>query len=279
MTQLALLPQQRSDILKLDPRSIFVEEGFNVRQDYGDMESLTEQIAESGVRVPIRGYKSGDKFYITDGHRRHKACMILIERGIEIRIPFISERAPSAQSRLFDMFICNEGKKLTPIEQAELINRMINLGLKPKEISEKIGISTVTISNLLYVAKLPPRLKTRISNNEITHTLVLNELRSRKITAEDFEEEIEKILDPESQSTEIAQYSVDKEPAPQTKKKITAKDLQKINSFKNLKDFMKKMEEEGNRPTKNAQVYSFLMDIVENVLTDADIQEYFTAKA
>ena len=43
-----------TDSYFVDPRNIAIIDGFNVRTDYGDIDSLAESIRESGVKVPLR---------------------------------------------------------------------------------------------------------------------------------------------------------------------------------------------------------------------------------
>jgi len=269
-TQLALLAPQRTDLLKLDPREIIVESGFNVRQDFGDMEALIQSIASNGVLTPLRGFKKGDKYVLTDGHRRHRAAMHLITEGVEMRIPFIASKEKGEETRLLQMYLSNDGKRLNAIETSELMKRFINLGLKPKEISQKLGISVVTISNLLLIADLPVKLKKRIENNEISSTLVLQELRGKKIEAEQLADQIENIL--ESPSKDLPDYP---KANSGKDKKVTAKDLNAVNSTKVVKDFLYIMEKNKNQPQINSKTFDFLNSMFHNELEEKDVIEFF----
>lgn len=274
-TQLTLLAPQRTDLFKLDPREIIVEQGFNVRQDFGDMESLKQSISVNGVLTPLRGYKKGDVYVLTDGHRRHRAAMELINEGIQIRVPFIASKEKSEETRLIQMYLSNDGKRLNAVEQAELIKRFINLGLKPKEISLKLGISVVTISNLQSIADLPTKLKKRIQNNEISSTLVLQELRAKKIEAEELADKIENMLSETTASPELPDYT----DIPQKEKtKVTAKDLNAVNSVKIVKDFLKEMAVNESQPQLNSKTFDFLNSMFSNEFDKKDIIEFFMKK-
>lgn len=271
--QLTLLAPQRTDLLKLDPREIIVESGFNVRIDFGDMESLIQSIAINGVITPLRGFKKGDVYVLTDGHRRHRAAMHLINEGVELRVPFIPTKEKGEESRLIQMYLSNDGKRLNAIEQADLMQRFINLGFKPKEIASKLGVSQVTVSNLLAIADLPVKLKKRIQNNEISSTLVLQELRSKKIEAEQLAVQVEELL---SEKPKIAEYSDSTNV--KSDSKITAKDLNKNNSTKNVKEFLSKMQKEQSQPQINSKTFDFLVSMFANELNDKDILEFFMKK-
>ena len=131
---------KRTDVFHLSPSDIKIEEGFNPRQDYGDMELLADSITQNGVKVPLKGFKKNGEYVLTDGHRRLKASMMVMEKYPEILIPFIVDKSGnSEEQRIIDVMICNDGKNLNPLEEAEVINRLINFGLKEREISKRTG--------------------------------------------------------------------------------------------------------------------------------------------
>ena len=108
-----ILAEKRKDLFQIDPRCIIVDENFNVRADYGDIESLARSIAENGVMTPLRGYRGENgEIHLTDGYRRNRAIqyaiknnMIDVERD-EFRVPFfIEKKGYRVQDRIVDMFI------------------------------------------------------------------------------------------------------------------------------------------------------------------------------
>ena len=48
-----ILAEKRKDLFQIDPRCIIVDENFNVRADYGDIESLARSIAEKIGRAHV----------------------------------------------------------------------------------------------------------------------------------------------------------------------------------------------------------------------------------
>lgn len=265
--QLPLLEEKRTDLFKLDPRSINVVEGFNVRQDYGNMDALVESIRENGVRVPVKGYKKDGEFFLTDGHRRLQAAILLVGEGVEIRIPFVTEKSPSETDRLLDMFLCNDGKSLNAIEQADLVSRLSKLGLENKEIAQKIGVSVVTINNMMTTSKLPASLKKKIAAKEITATLVLNMIRSKKdLTVDNIEQHIDNILHPEAEK--VTYIGETNDVAPSAPTKITAKTLKQAtnteNSIGHFKKLIRKMEDLDNGLviTENKEMFDFVYEMV-----------------
>lgn len=254
-----MLTEKRSDILHLDARAINVVEGFNVRQDYGDIQELANSIKENGVRNPLRGYKEKGEYHLTDGHRRLQAVMLLVEQGAEIRVPFITEKNPSEEKRIIDMYICNDGKKLTPLEEADIVNRLQNLGMTSKEVATKLGCTEAHICNMRAISDLPTKLKNRIKGNEISSTLVLSVLRGNKeLTIEQITNKVEQILDK----------------AKGTGKKVTKKDIdtemQKVNSFTALKGVLRNT---GEVMCSKKELYAFCTALIANQLTETDIIE------
>lgn len=254
-----MLTEKRSDLLHVDARTIHVVDGFNVRQDYGDIQELANSIKENGVRNPLRGYKEKGEYYLTDGHRRLQAVMLLVEQGAEIRVPFITEKNPSEEKRIIDMYICNDGKKLTPLEEADIVTRLQNLGLTSKEVATKLGCTEAHICNMRAIADLPTKLKNRIKGNEISSTLVLSVVRGNKeLTIDQITAKVEQILDK----------------AKGTGKKVTKKDIdtemEKVNSVAILKSVLRNI---GEAMCAKKELFAFCEALIANQLTDTDIKE------
>lgn len=181
----------RRDMYFVPVSSIEIEEGFNARQDYGDIESLAESIKQNGVKVPLRGYKKrGSEIYVlTDGHRRYKATQLAIKKGAEIKsLPFITEPFQSEDRRTLDLLICNDGKPLTMLEEADVYRRMIAYGWTEKQLAKETGKSTTAVNNCLLLLKASPALKEKIQTGVVSATIVLEKLRKKD--AKDVEDDI-----------------------------------------------------------------------------------------
>lgn len=92
--------------------------GGNIRTDYGDISELSESIAQNGIVVPLRAYRSEEdpeQWVAIDGHRRLKAAMQLVEKGETVRAKIISvdRRKLSDEQLIYEMVITNEGKPLS----------------------------------------------------------------------------------------------------------------------------------------------------------------------
>lgn len=243
----------RKDVFYINPKEIRIEESFNVRKDYGDIDSLAQSIQENGVRVPIRGYKKDGLYYITDGHRRFAAVQKLMQQGIELKVPFLSDgRESTKEQRVIDMLICNDGKRLNPIEESEAVIRLSNYGYSDNEISSKTGLSLSYVSNLKQLDTLPKKIKNMISDNVITSTLAMEILRENK----DFDKAIEVIETAVSNNAAVSS----------TKTKITKKDVLKSvgksNSYSELRKTFNKAAKKGLTPRQDKiDLYNFAKKI------------------
>ena len=264
-----------TDMYSVDPRNIIVVEGFNVRQDYGDIEGLAQSIASSGVKVPLRAYRSKEdkeKFMLVDGHRRLRAAMSLVELGIELKVPVILEtRNYSEEERILDMLRTNDGLQLTSLEKAEVVKRMNQHDWTDQMISEKIGKSITAVGNMLKVANAPQKVKNFITDGKVEFSVVVKEIVKCK---GDSKMLIEKL------SSEVEKN--DSGPATGKKKRVTAKSLrsseEKVNSISEFKKFDKNCRKQGIEITKMQAEYSMILEVIEGKLNRKDFERLFTTK-
>lgn len=191
----------RTDLHQVDPRNVTVEVGFNKRFDYDDLVTLALNIITFGLIEPLKGHKvrGTDLYILTDGHRRHTAIMLAIEKnaagvkGFEDiskieRIPMLPASA-NLKDRLFIMAITGTQKKLlNDMEKLAVYNAIIELGeaegkKRPEIIQEIIanmGVSKASVYNVLTIGKLPDVIKQRIIDNEISASTVVGITRELK---------------------------------------------------------------------------------------------------
>lgn len=257
---------KRSDLFHVNPNDIIIEEGFNPRVDYGDLRALADSIIANGVKVPVRGFKKDGEFVLTDGHRRLKAVFLLLKDypDAEILIPFIIDPSEkSAEQRIIDVMICNDGLKLNPLEEAEIVNRLVNFGMSDKDIAKRTAQTKVYVSNLKLLYSAPEKIKNRIREGMVSATLVLDVLRN----SEDFSDAIDKI----EGAVEFVGAS--------GKDKVVKKDLQqslgKQNSYSALKKCYKSVVK-SDRVVKDDKVelFDFLEKIINGELSKEELESY-----
>lgn len=136
----------KTDIFKIDPRNIVVEDGFNSREDFGDLETLAKQIEENGILnpisvVPFKDENGDEKYRLIDGERRYRAVMLLLNRGVNVdRVPALFQpKSADAKSLLVQQIIRNEGKGFNEMELAIAYKKLLDEGMTKDEIAEKIA--------------------------------------------------------------------------------------------------------------------------------------------
>ena len=188
-----ILKVKKNDILSVDPRVIIVTDGFNVRQDMGDLEALMTSLIEVGQQVPLKVAKirGEEKYRLIDGHRRMAAINLALSRGLSFPYVLVTTFTGNEEDEVFSMIVTGTGQKqLTEIEQAEGIKRLVQFGYSVEEIAKKIGKSIPHVYSLTHIANLPKKVKDKIHEGSISATTVLT--ISKNVSSTD---DILKIID------------------------------------------------------------------------------------
>lgn len=251
---------KKSDLFKVPFANLRLVEGLNIRADYGDIQQLAESIKINGLKVPLSGYRQGEEFFIVDGHRRYQALTILHEQGVDVIAPFLLEqRGTNEEQRIINMVLSNEGKPLNPLELAEGVRRLLAYGWSQKDIASKMAMSPAYVNRLNLLNTAPKKFIKLIASGEISSSLALQVIGEEKV--EEFMQKYE--------SGEIIQVHANGK-----QKKITAKTLQPINSWKAFKKFTTEANpEEMDEPTK--VVYDFFLRVSLNEVTPEEFKAFF----
>ena len=140
----------RVSLWAISPDKLRPVEDLNSREDYGDLESLKQQIiAAGGVLEPFKGWwdSSEEVFYYTDGHRRHKALQMATEEGFEVETVKVELEGKDSThtDHLKRQFLANSGKPLTPIERGRLAQRLLDNGESWESVSSYSGVTKQTL--------------------------------------------------------------------------------------------------------------------------------------
>ena len=176
----------------------------------------------------------------------------------------VFEAVNSEEQRIIDVMICNDGKNLNPLEEAEVINRLINFGLKEREISKRTGKSMVYISNLKLLYYAPQKIKNLINENVVSATLAMSILRE---------------YDDYSEAVKVIQGGVELATS-EGKDKVMKKDIErslgKSNSFAELKKSFKYAEKEERKVKEDRmEFYSFAKQIIAGDFSKEDFDSFF----
>lgn len=246
VTEVETLKTKKNDLLLIDPRNIVEEEGFNVRADMGDLDSLADSIISVGQLEPISVMKirGEEKFALTDGHRRMAAIRLAIEKGHPI--PYVRAIVSSGnlEDRIFAMVITGIGKKpLNSVEEAEAYKRLKAYGYEVKDIAKRVGKSLPHIYNLLKIADLPQEIKKRIINDEISGNTVLQIFKDSK-TADDLIAAVDNAVNAANEVDEVPSEPTTIEGEPTSTPKATSKKKKKATArHAGVLSPMKKLEE------------------------------------
>ncbi len=145
---------KRNDYHSVPLSKIDIEDGFNVRKDLGDIESLEASIVVHGVKQAVTGHKIKvdglERWVLTDGHRRYFAAKSAFDKGLLKEEPkfkwILEERGYTEENRIIDLIIMNSGKDLTTIEKGDVYCRLISKGWSQTKIAKETGMSTAHVS-------------------------------------------------------------------------------------------------------------------------------------
>lgn len=212
------------EVVKIQISKVKVREGFNVRTDYGDIESLAKSILENGQVVPARVDAMADgTFLLTDGHRRFRALQYIVEMGNDEPLlkAIVNASRTTEEERILQMFVTQDNKPLTQLEVCELIKRLINLGHDQTSVAKKIGKSIAYVSTMLSVANERQEIKQLLSEGKLSVNTVLAAKREIPVESERVEKIKKAVAQAESSETTSGRIKISAE-------EITNKKAQKV---------------------------------------------------
>lgn len=247
---------KRTDVLHLEVDQLEVLEDFNVRVDLGDLESLGQSIIHNGIKMPIRGYKSGKLedgrpcYAITDGHRRFAAYQLVYKKLPEdMMIPFIAEPEDySDVDRNFDLIVANTSEPLTLLEEARVYRRLVDMyQVSQAAIAKRVGKSKMHVSNCLLLLTAPDKLLKQVENNQVAASTVIEMLKQddKEIVADTVDKAVKdkggkKVSKKDIRTTPSPATSMEKEDAKESKK--VAPVVIEDNTKKKLSDLLATLE-------------------------------------
>lgn len=163
------VPLQLIDPNPNQPRKVFNRE---------KLEELKHSLNEKGLIEPIvLRTKDSDRYEIICGERRWRAAKELGWLDIPAVIREVSDENEAFELALLENI---QRSDLTPVEEAEAYNRMIESDIvkNQSELADRIGISRQAISFKMALLKLPKSIKdilsTQVDKNAITETHLRN---------------------------------------------------------------------------------------------------------
>lgn len=176
---------RNGEILTISLKNIVVQEGFNVRSDFGNIEELAKSIIASGQKEPIKVRLSDDgkKALLVNGERRFRAVAYANEHlgaSIETMRCIKVERGANEESLVVEMLLCNAGKPLEPLEEAEAFKRLLSFGLSNEVVASKIGKSATYVTERLQLLSASHEVREVVKAGKITVTAASRLSRASK---------------------------------------------------------------------------------------------------
>lgn len=175
------------DTIYIDPRIIEIEPGHNPRnydllENRAHLDQLKASIKQHGVRSPlfVRFDNGKGAAILVDGECRLRASLELISEGVAIEsVPTIQVQGKNEADRLEIALTANTGKPLSTWEAGTAFVKLIGYGWTPEMISERIGFSKRFVNEAIELADAPEEVKHLLSEQAVTPSLALAELRSK----------------------------------------------------------------------------------------------------
>lgn len=160
---------KRRDIFEIDPRKIEVQGGWNPRTDFSGEDELKLSIIENGVLEPLTVKAVGERVILVDGERRLRATLLAIMDGHEIvSVPaMLARRGISDIEAMFTALIKNDGKPLSPVEEADAFRRLAAWGVTQADIAKRIGRSQPYVSGRLVLVDAAPEVRKAVTEKKV----------------------------------------------------------------------------------------------------------------
>jgi ParB family chromosome partitioning protein len=163
----------RTSIIRNIPIEKLVPNEQQPRKNFGDLNELANSIKEKGILEPILVRPKNGQFEIIAGERRCKAGKLA---GLT-EIPSISYDIPDNEALEISIIENIQRKDLDIFEHAYSLKSLSDIyGYTHQDISEKIGKSRVTVTELIRITDLPADVVNKCSELNITSKTFLLEL-------------------------------------------------------------------------------------------------------
>lgn len=128
------------------------------------LEDLANSVRTQGIIQPLIVRPMGDQYEIIAGERRWHAAQLA---GLDT-VPVIIRNIPDEAAIAIALIENIQRENLNPIEEATALNRLMEeFGMTHQQVAEAVGKSRASVSNLLRLLNLPPKVKYLLENGSI----------------------------------------------------------------------------------------------------------------
>ncbi len=188
--------QRAGDIFKVPLSRIQVQEDFNHRTDnnYGDMDETIDNILANGQQTPVLGFKDGENWILTVGHRRIRAFHEIAARTGEEPFVLIRKGPKDPVGRLLAQYTENVSQQNTEYERAMIFQDLLNRGLTKKEVIQRLGLKPQYYARLIDLLNMPESVQESMKAGDITPNTAIGINRALKGQGEQLAAEVEKAV-------------------------------------------------------------------------------------
>jgi hypothetical protein len=177
-----------SDLWTVPPSEIHYDPRDNVRPlDVERVRHLASLIVANGYdrKKPlgcfVRKVGGQDRIFVYEGQHRYHAALMAIQEGAEIdRLPIVIDEAKSVNrvNLIYSGITNNDGEKLTPLQLAEKVIELQELGEANATICKRLNITEQTIRDVLLLVNAPAALHKLVRDKVVSSTLAIEEIRT-----------------------------------------------------------------------------------------------------
>lgn len=162
----ALTGQAPTDLVTLPLEQVHPHPA-NPRRDVGDLTELAESIRAHGIRqnLLVVPNPDGDGYRLVIGHRRAAAARVAGLTHVPAAIDHDLDEAGQRELMLLENI---QRTDLTPVEEADGYQGLLDLGVKPEQIAERTGRSVTTVRTRLRLAAMPEPARAAVHEHRAT---------------------------------------------------------------------------------------------------------------
>ena len=161
-------PINEYTVLEIDMSKIYSDSDFNCRGTITpiDVMDLVNDIKEHGLQFPIAVQPAKDiensqnDFRVVAGHRRFQAFLILKKTHIPA---MVKVNLTEIQARLLNLGENLKRKALNILQEARAIERLRELGLNRRQVSEKLGVSIAWVQVRYNLLDMPSEIQEEVA--------------------------------------------------------------------------------------------------------------------
>ncbi|MFM0736788.1 ParB N-terminal domain-containing protein [Paraburkholderia xenovorans] len=177
-----------SDLWTVPPDQLHYDPRDNVRPlDRDRVRHMANLIKVNGYdrKQPlgcfVRKVGGENRIYVYAGQHRFHGALLAISEGAQIdRLPIVIDEAKSVNraNLIYAGITTNDGEKLTPLQLAEKVVELQELGEPNTTICQRLNITDQTIRDVLLLAKAPAALHKLVRDKVVSSTLAIDEIRA-----------------------------------------------------------------------------------------------------